>query len=586
MITRRQILGYGAVGAAALAVGPAGLRAAGPVFAAAGAAPPDPYLVDGLSKFTEALTQPPTWNQANLKSRGLTMKESVHRFHRSLGTTRTWGYGGMTYGGPTIQAVSGTPVSYTARNALGAHLLGVDKTLGGMTMPGMPGMDDQTHPRTSLHLHGGYTETASDGTPEQTYMPGESYRYNYTNDQQAASLIYHDHAMGLTRLNVYAGLVGAYLIRDPKAEVGLPTGKYDIPLLVQDKTFLGALGDASNELYYPNPWEPEFFGDVMVVNGKAWPNLNVDRGVYRFRLINGSSARFYNVHLSDGAKVIQIGSEYGLINKPLPLDSLVVAPGERAEILIDFSKYAPGTKLILKNLPLPDGVVSPGDDVLIEDIMQFTVTSGFGWPRKLIPANLRPTNPIRPLSRVNIRKRYVTLVEIMGAGGPCMALLNNRPFTTTDIEEVTVDTVEEWNIINTTADTHPIHLHLIGFQVAERQAFDVEGYLQATYGTTELMEENVGSGEWPYKAPDAFLLGDVLPRGEFEAGWKDTVQVHPGQITRLLVPFGPSAAPGMPFGQKHKANPLTGDYLWHCHILDHEDNDMMLPYKVIPKRTP
>ena len=182
--------------------------------------------------------------------------------------------------------------------------------------------------------------------------------------------------MGLTRLNVYAGLIGAYLIRDPKAEVGLPTGKYDVPLILQDKSFVGAIGEATNELYYPSPWEPEFFGDVMIVNGKAWPNLNVDRGVYRFRLINGSSARFYNVHLSDGAKVIQIGSEYGLINKPLPLDSLVVAPGERAEILIDFSKYAPGTKLVLKNLLLPEGVVSPGDDVLIEDIMQFTVTSG------------------------------------------------------------------------------------------------------------------------------------------------------------------------------------------------------------------
>jgi FtsP/CotA-like multicopper oxidase with cupredoxin domain len=221
----------------------------------------------------------------------------------------------MTYLGPTIQAISGQPLSYTARNSLGAHLLGVDKTLDG---PNMPGMDDQTHPRTALHLHGGYTETASDGSPIQTFMPGESHRYNYTNDQQAASLIYHDHAMGLTRLNVYAGLGGAYLIRDPKAEAGLPTGRYDVPLTLQDKSFLGQLGGATNELYYPDPWEPEFFGDVVIVNGKAWPNLNVDRGVYRFRLINLSSSRFYNVHLSDGAPVIQIGTEYGLINARYP----------------------------------------------------------------------------------------------------------------------------------------------------------------------------------------------------------------------------------------------------------------------------
>jgi spore coat protein A, manganese oxidase len=580
MITRRQILGYSAIAAAGLAVAPATIRSAGPAFAAQGEVPlADNALATGLSRFTESLTQPPSWTTAQLASRGLTMKEGVHRFHSQLGTTKTWGYGGLAYGGPTIQALSGLPVSYTGKNALGAHLLGVDKGLDGANMPGV---DDQLRPRTALHLHGGYTEEFSDGAPTQTFLPGSTRRFNYTNDQQAASLIYHDHAMGLTRLNVYAGLLGAYLIRDPKAEIGLPLGKYDIPLLMQDKTFLGALGGATNELFYPNPWEPEFFGDVMVVNGKAWPNLNVDRGVYRFRIINGSSARFYNLHLSDGAKLIQIGSEYGLINKPLPLDSLVVAPGERAELLIDFSLYAPGTKLVLKNLLLPEGVVSPGDDVLIEDIMQFTVTSKTGWSRKLIPAVLRRNDPIRPLSRVNIKKRYLTLVEIMNADGsaPVMALMNNRRFDTPDVEEVKVDTVEEWNILNLTADTHPIHLHLIGFQVAERQALDVPGYLLATYGTEELKDADVGTGPVTLPAPDGFLMGDVLPRGEFEAGWKDTVQVHPGHVTRILVPFGPSAAPGLPFGQRHRARPFTGDYLWHCHILDHEDNDMMLPYKV------
>jgi len=577
MITRRQILGYGAVGAAALVVGPAGLRAAGPVFAATGGAP-DPNLALGLTKFTEALTQPPVWTSANLASRGLTMKEGVTRFHRQLGTTRTWGYGGMAYGGPTIQVTSGQPVSYTATNALGAHLLGVDTALDGADM----GMD-QLHPRTALHLHGGYTEEFSDGAPTQTFMPGSNRRFNYTNDQQAASLIYHDHAMGLTRLNVYAGLVGAYLIRDPKAEVGLPTGKYDVPLILQDKTFLGAAGDATNELYYPNPWEPEFFGDVMVVNGKAWPNLNVDRGVYRFRIVNASSARFYNVHLSDGAKVIQIASEYGLINKPLPLDSLVVAPGERAEILIDFSKYAPGTKLVLKNLLLPEGVVSPGDDVMIDDIMQFTVKSTTGFLGK-IPADLRPDGPIKALSRTNIKKRYLTLVEIATDDGsmPIMALINNRRFDTVDICDPKVDTVEEWNIINLTADTHPIHLHLIGFQVAERQAIDVDGYLLKHYGTIEPHADTVNTGPFPIPPPDGFLLGPVVPRGAFEAGWKDTVQVHPGFVTRIVVPFGPSAAPNLPFGQQHRANPFTGNYLVHCHILDHEDNDMMQPYKVTP----
>jgi spore coat protein A, manganese oxidase len=579
VVTRRQVLGYSAFAAAGLAVGPAGIRSAVPAFADQAALPnfdrgalPNLLLGEGLTRFAEPLTQPPVWTPAQLASRGLTMREGVTRFHRQLGRTRTWGYGGEPYLGPTIQAVSGQPVSYTARNALGRHLLGVDEALGGAIG------SDQFRPRTSLHLHGGYTESASDGNPELTFLPGASYRYHYTNDQQAASLIYHDHAMGLTRLNVYAGLFGAYLIRDPKAEVGLPAGSYDVPLMLQDKSFLGALGAARNELFYPDPWAPEFFGDVMVVNGKAWPNLDVDRGVYRFRLVNASSARFYHLHLSDGAPLIQIATEYGLVNRPVPLNSLILAPGERAEVLIDFSAYAPGTKLVMENLELPPGVENPAD-IPITQIMQFTVKSATGWPRKKIPAVLRPNDPIRPLPR-NVNKRYLTLVEIMGADGPAMALLNNRTHDTTDIEQPKVDTVEEWNIINLTADTHPIHLHLIGFQVAERQPIDVPAYLRSTYGSEELTVPDVGTGPWPPPVPNAFFTGPAEAPAAYEAGWKDTVQVHPGYVNRILVPFGPSAAAGVPFGQQHRRAPLTGDYTWHCHILDHEDNEMMLPYRV------
>ena len=268
-------------------------------------------------------------------------------------------------------------------------------------------------------------------------------------------------------------------------------------------------------------------GDVIVVNGKVWPNLAVDRGIYRFRIVNASFARFYNVHLSDGAKVIQIASEYGLINKPLPLDSLVVAPGERPEILIDFSKYAPGTTVVLKNLLLPAGVVSPGDDVLIDDIMQFTVKSTAGFLGK-IPADLRQDGPIKALSRTNIKKRYLTLVEIATDDGsmPIMALINNRRFDTVDICDPKVDTVEEWNIINLTADTHPIHLHLNGFQVAERQAIDVDGYLLKYYGTIEPHLATVNTGPFPIPPPDGFLVGPVVPRGSRTRSCPDPTRNH------------------------------------------------------------
>jgi FtsP/CotA-like multicopper oxidase with cupredoxin domain len=192
---------------------------------------------------------------------------------------------------------------------------------------------------------------------------------------------------------------------------------------------------------------------------------------------------------------------------------------------------------------------------------------------------LRATNPIQPLPR-NVRKRYLTVCEIQSPAGPVMGLLNNRMYDTTNIETPKVDAAEEWNIINLTADTHPIHLHLIGFQVAERQPIDVPAYLLATYGAKELTAPNVSTGPWPPPAPDAFFTGPVQAPAACEAGWKDTVQVHPGYVTRLLVPFGPSAAAGVPFGQQHRSTPLTGDYTWHCHILDHEDNEMMLPYRV------
>jgi FtsP/CotA-like multicopper oxidase with cupredoxin domain len=226
-------------------------------------------------------------------------------------------------------------------------------------------------------------------------------------------------------------------------------------------------------------------------------------------------------------------------------------------------------------------VVSPGDDVLIEDIMQFTVTGATGWARSKIPTNLRPTNPILPLPRpANIKKRYVTLVEIMGADGvPAMALLNNRRFDTTDIEEVKVDTVEEWNIINTTADTHPIHLHLIGFQVAERQAFDVDGYLQATYGTVALGVPNVGSGPWPPRHPGNSSPGRSCRAGRSRPDGRTPSRSIPDMSLACSCPSA-HRPPRLAVRPSAQANPFTGDYLWHCHILDHEDNDMMLPYKV------
>ena len=173
----------------------------------------------------------------------------------------TYGYGGASYLGPTIEAQRGNPVVFVARNRLGLHPLGIDEALHGPDTA-----VDQLFPRASLHLHGGYTEPGSDGYPEDTFTPGQDHVYRYANDQQAGSTWYHDHALGITRLNVYAGLAGFYLIRHASVEAGLPSGKFEIPLAIQDKSFISDGG--THQLSYPDPWEPEFFGDVVVVNGR------------------------------------------------------------------------------------------------------------------------------------------------------------------------------------------------------------------------------------------------------------------------------------------------------------------------------
>ena len=522
-----------------------------------------------LPMFVDSLPVPPTWTAEQLAGRGLTMAESVHQFHRDLFPSRTWGYGGATYLGPTIEGRRGEPVSFLARNRLGPHILGVDEALHGPDMA-----NDQFVPRVSLHLHGGYTEPASDGYPEDTFIPGENHIYNYAMDQQAGTIWYHDHALGITRLNVYAGLAAFFPIRDGEAEGGLPPRPFEVPLAIQDKTFLEASG-GMNPLFYPDPWEPEFFGDVAVVNGKVWPNLDVVRGLYRFRLLNGSSSRFYNLFLEPALPMWLIGTESGFVPSPIPLTNIVLAPGERADVLIDFNGRTAGDRVRLRNAPLPPEVVSPAE-VDIPDIMQFTVGRRRGFPSR-IPTTLRayPAPTETPVT-----ERNLLLVEIIDpvTDEPVMALLNNRRWATSDIERPVVNTLEQWNLINLTEDTHPIHLHLAQFRLQGRQPIDAEGYLEDVLGTAELHPDDVGSGDRPFPSADPYATGPATGPAVFEDGWKDTIQAHPGMVTRIVVPFGGAASASVPFGA---AFTFTGEYVWHCHILDHEDHEMMLPYEVI-----
>jgi FtsP/CotA-like multicopper oxidase with cupredoxin domain len=567
-ITRRRFLQAGAAAGAGLFVpwrlgGWAGARSNELPFL-------DPA---SLTRFVDPLPIPPTWTTAELAANGLTMAPAVHRFSSEMGWTPTFGYGGATYLGPIIEAQRGVPVTFTARNRLGAHPLGIDLDLHG------PDAEDILRPRASLHLHGGYTEEGSDGYPEDTFRPDEDHVYHYAEDQQAGTTWYHDHALGLTRLNVYAGLAGVQPIRDPAAEAGLPSGEFEVFLAIQDKRFLVDAAHGTNPMYYPSPWAPEFFGDVALVNGAAWPNLDVARGWYRLRVVNGSSSRFYHLRLDPPRPFLMIGSDTGLLGRASGLDRLILAPGERADLLVDFGRYAPGTHVRLVNLPLPGYVVSPAD-VEIDALMQFSVTAASGLRGAYASRAPRPFATLDAAAAV--QRRVVLLTEIMDPveDEPVMALLNARPWMTDEIERPRVNTLEEWAIVNLTADTHPIHLHLVQFQLRNRQAIDAERYLLDVFHTEELHPDDIGTGERPFPQPDDYLTGPPLAGDAWESGWKDTIQAHPGMVTRILVPFGPNAAPGTPFGTGIDT-PFTGRYVWHCHILDHEDNEMMLPYEVV-----
>ena len=478
MLTRRQFLASGVATGGALLVPNGWTRAM-----AAAEDEPEPIPARAVRPFVDPLTIPPIITTAQLAASGLPMRSRTHRFHRDLGETPTFAYAtdpAITYLGPIVIAQRGQPVTYVASNQLGPHPLGIDTSLHGPD----DGGDDAASPRASVHMHGNYVSPGSDGAPDDTFLPGQTHTYHWLNDQQSATLWYHDHALGITRLNVYAGLASGYLIRDQiEASLGLPSGEFEVPLVIQDKAFLPRTASGQQPLFYPNPWEPEFFGNMALVNGTVWPYHDVKAGMYRFRVYNGSSSRFWHLTLRPVAPMWQIGTDTGLLRTPVPIDSIVLAPGERTDLLVDFSRFMPGDQVKLRNARLPMGTESPAEP-RINDIMRFRVVAGAA-PAVTVPSTI-PV-PIAPTTSPGVPRRTVLLTEILDEDGdPVMALLNARPWETDDIERPTVNTLEQWEIVNLTADTHPIHLHLVQFRVVGRQPIDVDDYMEDVFGTTSM----------------------------------------------------------------------------------------------------
>lgn len=588
----------------------------------------------------------------------------------------------------------------------------------GTGMPqGNPGIYEGPQPMVT-HLHGSESPSFSDGDPDSWFTPhskitGQSYvtnKYVYPNTQPATGLWFHDHVIGETRLNIYAGLAGIYLIRgEPETSVSppLPGGNYEIELAIIDRQF-----DTFGQMFFPdgnpltagingppgnpeiNPYAiPEFFGTVNCVNGKSWPYLEVEPRRYRFRVLNASNARMYALFLTSDSGPVpdiwQIGTDGGLLDTPVNINSFVpytynpsnecspqnlgpvftdprlfLAPAERADIIIDFSGFD-GQYLILNNdspAPFPSGGTEFETDV--EGwVMQFRVTKPLSSPdNSFNPA--APGATLRSGDNAIVRlvngkgglahgvdpslTRSLVLIEQEDpfSTAPVVVLLNNTtydgrnpynnqtvpdsvPYNNNSIyatEIPQIGSTEIWEIVNMTPDAHPIHIHLIQFQIMSRQPFylgnivppfqctgSYRNYYESLWSSYSPIPPGLPPGTvysygppLPYLStpklggnPDVtpYLRSKKIPGDPNEYGWKDTIKAFPGTVTRVVVRWSPqtppvgSVSPGQnlfafdptaKLGVKNDGFGYPGGsgYVWHCHIADHEDNMMMRPLQI------
>jgi spore coat protein A len=457
-----------------------------------------------LTPFVDALRIPPVLTpvlRGKTECYTVTMKAGLAKVHRDLPLTVIWGFDGL-YPGPTIKATKGQPV--IVRHV--SRLPDTHKAEGA----------EMTMMYPAVHLHGAHTAPQDDGHPREAIGPGAFRDYHYPNQQRAASLFYHDHSHGQTGLHVYHGLAGAYLIDDPEEQaLGLPQGDYDIPLLLQDRIF-----NADGSLAYmldSTTRETGVLGDTILVNGVVQPYFKVARRKYRFRIINGSNARLYEMQLSSGAPLIQIGTDGGLLPKPAAKMVIELSPAERVDVVIDFGAYPLGTQIILKNCASCTGSLA--------SIMRFDVTSN-ATDNSVVPDCLSAWEDL-PVSAQTVTRQFT--LNRQTVNGATAWNINGQIFDVTNppLAQVKHGDVECWKFLNPTNHRHPVHIHLIQFQV-----LDING----------------------------------VPQDPSKHGWKDTLVAPPnGQITVAA-----------------RFKGYTGRYLFHCHNLEHEDLGMMADYEIVP----
>ncbi|OMO60564.1 Multicopper oxidase, type 1 [Corchorus capsularis] len=503
------------------------------------------------------------------------------KFHRDLPATTVFAYGATrntaTVPGPTIEALHGTATYVNWQNYLPSkHILPWDPTVPTAipsTKKGVP---------TVVHVHGGIHEPASDGNSNAWFTarfeekgPAWSRQtYHYDNNQHPGNLWYHDHALGLTRVNLLAGLIGAYIIRQPDVEGPLkfPCGdEFDRPLFVFDRSFSvdGSIymnSTGNNPSIHPQ-WQPEYFGDAIVVNGKAWPKMVVRRRKYRFRIINASNARFFRFFFNNGLEFIHVASDSAYLGNPIVRNETLVGPSEIVDVVIDFSKSNTDEAILQNDAPYP----YPSGDPVNESngkVMKFIIKKEREVDTWQVPNELIKY-PSPDLSSVS-QTRYITMYEYTSdTNEPTHLLLNGKSYDAPVTETPKAGTSEIWNVINLTGDNHPFHIHLGLFQVLDQ---------------TELVDDKEVFKGCMLKENDAiscqiskYARGKKIEVAAHEKGWKNVYKMAPGFVTKILVKFSyihsntsysfdPTGQPG---------------YVYHCHILDHEDNAMMRPLKVI-----
>jgi len=636
----------------------------------------------------------------------LDIGEFTDTLHPSLGPTTLWGFqpSAELFGGPTkrhlagiLVAQKGSPIQLTITNRLpAAHTLPVDVStpaIGGFT-DALGRFGGSGHNAVSTHLHGGFVPWPSDGGPlawvtpggnsgssfmrdymrllNPALLPGQA-EYYYPNQQSARLMWYHDHAHDITRLNAYAGIASAYVLRDSfeagLRNLGLPDfvehGGYEIPLVVQDKIFVGpdiAIADPTwtavttpksqtvGSLWYPHVYEknrwkftgntampdpsciPEMFGDTMLVNGTVFPVATVEARRYRFRLLNACQARFLNLQLyiADASKdgityntkgvplnlpgpnFLAIGTEGGFLPNPVSvpaaqpfnaamltsgLPNLLTAPAERWDLIVDFAGLAGKSVILYTDAPAPFPMAAAGTDFFSGSaatkpgfgpdtriMMKFNVVAAASAdpplaittatdltpgldPFLTLPGvavqngvlNLPPGYNVRPLTLNEAFDSIGRLIQLVGtnAVNPMIPGSYGLEYMDAPTESPRAGTTEIWQIANLTGDTHPIHFHLVNVQVLGRQPFDVKRY-----------------------AGTPLYIGPARNPDPTELGWKETVRMNPGEVTTVMMNFAlppsPVAVPG---------SPSTGigghEYVWHCHILEHEEHDMMRPLVVV-----